>query len=661
MVRPVIARFRPVAVLLPLICFIGFAAGRFDSKLTGDRQIVHVLNRLTFGPRPGDVELVRRMGVEKWIDQQLHPERIPDDPLLEAKLKPLETLRMEPIDVARKFTISPQQIQMNMLNKPAQMSSLVPQDQLQKLLNGTAEDRRAVLAALDSSKRGQVLSMLGNARLQALPDYAKELEAYRNAQIAERQALNRKLNPPLEEILTTPEQIMTARRGSPEQLMALYNELEPEKRRQMALALGPNQTAGAPELRRVGLEWRNPQQLISGDLKEAKVFRAVYSGKQLEEVLTDFWLNHFNVYENKTVIPLDNAYRALLADYENKAIRPHVLGRFRDLVLAVARHPAMLYYLDNWESTADDSETRMKVGPFAPPMNLNQMMMGSAPPPVSRTPHGLNENFGRELMELHTLGVGGGYTQQDVIELARSLTGWTVHRAEDPVFAYVDFMHDKGEKTILGHKIPAGGGENDGTQAIDILVRHPSTAHFISRQLAQRFVSDDPPAALVERMAAVFLKTDGDLRAVMQSMIASPEFNSEGAWQAKVKSPFELIVSALRATGAEVTDTFTAVQKVADLGEPLYGKVEPNGYPLTGDGWLGTSDLLGRIAFLNSIVNSQVPGVRVDVSAATPQMLLGHSPSPELADAIARTEANRPLLGRELAALVLSSPEFNRR
>lgn len=270
-------------------------------------------------------------------------------------------------------------------------------------------------------------------------------------------------------------------------------------------------------------------------------------------------------------------------------------------------------------------------------------------------------------MELHTLGVGGGYTQQDVIEVARCFTGWTVHSPEDPRFEFVPFMHDDGEKTVLGHKIAPGGGEKDGLEVIEILSRHPSTAHFISKQLAQRFVADDPPAALVNRMAATFLKTDGDLRAVMQTMFASPEFFSEGAWQAKVKSPFELVVSAIRAIGATSFDPVVVSQKIADLGEPLFGKVEPNGYPLTGDAWLGTSDLLGRMNFAAALVSGKFPGLKLDMNQWN-----GRDPQ-----AIARELMGRPLSPTTLAALgdglqgtgtppvtaglILGSPEFNRR
>jgi uncharacterized protein (DUF1800 family) len=416
-------------------------------------------------------------------------------------------------------------------------------------------------------------------------------------------------------------------------------------------------------MRRDAMKMRQPQQVVSADLTSGKLLRAVYSDRQLEEVLVDFWFNHFNVYESKNVQLVNNAYRALLAGYERDAIRPHVLGHFKDLLLATARHPAMLYYLDNWESMSTDTQDRLQVGPFA--RGMNQVFIG---PAAARQAHGLNENYGRELMELQTLGVGGGYTQQDVIEVARCFTGWSVRKPDEPEFAFIGFMHDEGEKLVLGHKIPANGGENDGLQVIDILAHHPSTARFISRQLAQRFVADNPPESLVNRMAQTFQKTDGDLRAVLETMFSSTEFLSEGAWQAKIKSPFEMVVSALRATGADARDSYTLVQKIGALGEPLYGKVEPNGYPLIGDGWLGTADLLGRMTFASALVAGQVPGVKVDASRwdgkdapAIARDLLGRDAAPETLEAISQGLQGKDSTPRALAGFIISSPEFNRR
>ena len=486
------------------------AGGRFDTKLSPDQQILQVLNRLTFGPRPGDVEEVRRIGLDKWVDLQLHPERIAENPVLDEKLKPLETLRMSPDEIMAAYP----QVPPALTFRQTPLNELLSQDQVRRVLNGTAEERQAALGALDPEKRKQVLVVIPPQQLAGTLELQKEAEAARQEQQAERQKQIRRLMPPLQDLLTQ-DQIQTALRGNTDQLKELFSFLDPEKRQQVAGALPPQALAQLPEYRRMGLKSRQPQQVISGDLKEGKVYRALYSNRQLEEVLADFWFNHFNVYELKNVqIQPQGVVRMLLASYERDAIRPHVLGKFKDLLLATARHPAMLYYLDNWESISPNAFDAFQVGPFAAQPNLSQVL--------SRQAHGLNENYGREVMELHTLGVDGGYTQQDVIAVARAFTGWTISQpTTKPRFVFADFMHDKGEKVVLGHTIAAGGGEQDGLQVIDILARHPSTAKFISKELAQRFVADDPPQALLDRMAQTFTKTDGDLRAVLQTMLTS--------------------------------------------------------------------------------------------------------------------------------------------
>jgi uncharacterized protein (DUF1800 family) len=271
-------------------------------------------------------------------------------------------------------------------------------------------------------------------------------------------------------------------------------------------------------------------------------------------------------------------------------------------------------------------------------------------------------------MELHTLGSSGGYTQADVIAVARCFTGWTVRDPANPEFVFAPSLHDFGEKTVLGHKIAAGGGEQDGLAAIDILAHHPATARFISRKLAQRFVADDPPQALVDRMARTFIKTDGDLRAVLETMFTAPEFFSEGAWQAKVKSPFEMVVSAVRAVGGEASETFTLVQKIADLGQPLYNKLEPTGYPNTGDKWLSTVGLMGRMNFSAALASGLVPGVTLDPSrlagtdySAIARDLLGRDATPQTQAAIEKGLEGKEHTPPFIASLVLSSPDFQRR
>jgi uncharacterized protein (DUF1800 family) len=336
-----------------------------------------------------------------------------------------------------------------------------------------------------------------------------------------------------------------------------------------------------------------------------------------------------------------------------------VFGHFKDLLLATARHPAMLYFLDNWASMG---ATQFDVGPFAPGPFGGQT-------PFSRQAHGLNENYGRELMELHTLGVNGGYTQKDVIDVARCFTGWTIRDPNtNPQFTFAAFMHDAGAKTVLGHRIAAGGGEQDGLEVLNILARHPSTAHFISTELARRFVADDPPASLVDRMTRVFLKTDGDLRAVMETMFLSHEFLSEGAWQAKMKSPLEMVVSAVRASGADTLDGFVLAQKVGDMGEPLYQKLEPTGYKDTADAWLSTANVVARIGFANALAASQVPGVKLDTkrlagkdAAAIAHEVLYREAAPQTLAAIDQGLHGKPANPGPILGLVMASPEFQRR
>ena len=626
------------ALLVASFALPGNAAGPLDQKLSIDKQMVQILNRLTFGPRPGDLEQVRRLGVAEWIDLQLHPDRITENPALEAKLTPLGTLQLPMWQILEKFPAVPAAL----MARPPSFFSL-PQPQIARLMNCSVDERRTTLAALDPDTRRLVLVGAPPQVLEGLPeDLRQEAASARKAEQDERQKEFRRLMPPLNELLS-PEQMRSVNRGTPDEKLALLNSFDAEKRRQILRALPPQALAELPELRREAMAAGNqPQQLVNTELIEHKLFRALYSNRQLEEVLVDFWINHFNVFNGK------GPDRVLLTSFERDAIRPHVFGHFKDMLLATARHPAMLFYLDNWQS-----QTPRKDFPF--------------PAGVGRP--GLNENYGRELLELHTLGVGGGYTQSDVIAVARAFTGWTIYDFQKfAEFQFNPAMHDRKEKVVLGHTIPAMGAEQDGMQVIDILAHHPSTARFISRKLAQRFVADDPPQALVDRIAAIFIKTDGDLRAVLQALFDSPEFLSEGAWQAKVKSPLEMVVSAVRALNADVTDTFGLAQRIADLGEPLYGKLDPTGYPNTGDAWTNTASVLGRINFANALAANEVAGVKVDISRfnfkeprTVAAELLSGAPSASTLAAIENGIQGKEATPSILATLVLGSPDFQRR
>jgi uncharacterized protein (DUF1800 family) len=617
--------------------FLGTAAGHFDQKISTDKQVIHVLNRMTFGPRPGDVEQVRKMTVEKWIDLQLHPDRIAENPILEAKLKPLQTLQLATWEILQKYPQSPAAFTVNLPVVPP-----LPPQEMARLLNCSPEERRATLASFDTDTRRLILLAGPPQLLEGLPDeLQQEARAMRRADQETRQKQLRRLAPPLNELLS-PEQIQVTNRGTALEKTALINSFDAEKRLRILHAISLQSLADVPELRREAMAARQPQDFVNWELIENKLNRAIYSNRQLEEVLVDFWMNHFNVFNGKG---LD---RVLLTTFERDAIRPYVLGHFKDMLLATARHPAMLFYLDNWQSQVQREDI-------------------PAPPGVRRP--GLNENYGRELLELHTLGVDGGYTQNDVIAVARAFSGWTIYDVNKfGEFQFNPGVHDRKEKVILGRTIPPMGGEQDAVQVIDILAHHPSTAKFVSRKLAQRFVADDPPQALVDRMSATFTKTDGDLRAVLQTMFSSPEFLSVDAWQAKIKSPLEMVVSAVRALNADVNDTFVLGQRIADLGEPLYGKLEPTGYPTTAAAWTNTASVLGRANFATALVGGQIPGVKMDMSrfnlkgpAAVATELLGTTPPTSLVTAIEKGIHGKEMTPSILATLVIGSPDFQRR
>ncbi len=363
--------------------------------------------------------------------------------------------------------------------------------------------------------------------------------------------------------------------------------------------------------------------------------------------MVDFWFNHFNVFAGK------GAVKWMLVSYERDAIRPHALGKFEDLVLATAHHPAMLFYLDNWMSVRSDFPSR----------------------PGGKGPKGLNENYARELMELHTLGVDGGYTQKDVIEVARCFTGWTIDRPrEGGGFVFRPPAHDNGEKVVLGSRIPAGGGQRDGEQVINILGRHPSTAKFIATKLVRRLVADEPPLALVARVADTFTRTDGDIRAMLVTIVTSPEFFAADTYRAKIKKPFELVASAVRAVGGTTSGSPALSRAVAQIGEPLYAYQPPTGYPDVAEAWVNTGALLNRMNFALDLTGNRYPGVRVDlgrfVSGADrrdPAQLLDRllaglqhdQVSPQTREVLMRQLTDPDV--EKIAALVLGSPEFQRR
>jgi uncharacterized protein (DUF1800 family) len=529
----------------------GLAAARSRPPATADEdaRIVHVLSRLTFGPRPGDVEAVREAGLDRWIERQLHPERIPDAGLA-PRLSSLRTLSLSTAEILRGYDPPP-------------------------ALKKEIQKRRAEMGETASD-----------------------------------------------------EDMRKARR----ELAAQYKD-------QMA---GP------------------PRQVIE-DLQQAKLLRAVYSERQLDEVLVDFWMNHFNVFAGK------GQDRYLLTAYERDVVRPHAWGRFEDLLRATAQSPAMLFYLDNWLSTdpsanvdelrralAEENGMRPRRG------NAGRRRMPAASSAAKgKRKAGLNENYAREIMELHTLGVDGGYTQKDVTELARCLTGWTIAglRQNDPRFVFLDAAHHHGDKVVLGHRVKSNGIK-EGEEMIHVLATHPATARFISYKLARRFVADEPPAALVDRAAATFRKTDGDIREVVRTIVTSPEFSAPEYRQAKVKTPFEFVVSAVRASGAEVRDAGAMAQRLAQMGMPLYQQQPPTGYKDTADAWVSTSGLLARLNFALDLAGGRLRGVTMAARDIPAEQLVPAG----LSDTTRRTLASESGLdAARMAGLVLGSPEFQRR
>jgi uncharacterized protein (DUF1800 family) len=447
---------------------------------TADQQVRHVLDRLGFGPRPGDVARVRATGVDRWIALQLAPDRVSDSASDALVASAFETYH--------------------------------------------ADTRELVAAA----QAGQ----------QAIRQRARQ----------------------------------AAERGD-----------TADKRELRADAL-----RGDPRLRE---QLRRGRRVVA-DVQAVKLARAVSSERQLEEVMTDFWENHFSVFAGK------GQTRIFIPSYDRDVIRPLALGKFRDLLGAVAKSPAMLFYLDQFQSTVDSAHSPLRSARAARVRSAGRA-------------RGLNENYARELLELHTLGVDGGYSQQDVIEVARALTGWTMNPRQGASFVFRPEIHDADAKTVLGQRLVAGRGIEYREDVLDIVARHPATARFIARKLAIRFVSDDPPPALVERAAATFRRTDGDIRETVRTIVTSPEFFSRAAYRAKVKSPFELVASALRAVGARPDTTPRSAQLVAFLGAPIFGHQAPNGWPETGDAWMNAGAILNRINFGLALAGGRVPGASV--------------------------------------------------
>jgi uncharacterized protein (DUF1800 family) len=628
------------------------------TQMDPPKMAQHALNRLTFGARPGDLQRITTMGLDKWIDQQLHPDRI-NDSALSTRLVPFRTLRMDTRQIVENFP-PPQLIKAVANGKqplPSDpMKRAVYEDQLARM-QGKQDRKQPTDDPGASTSIGKTSALSDEERVDRHEKrVAADLKAQELLDMDPNQRLNAIIKMSAEE------------RGS------LSNTLRNEKRDEFMEGMTPQQ-------RETVMALSNPQQVVANELIQGKLLRAIYSERQLQEVMTDFWFNHFNVFIGK------GQDRYLLNSYERDVIRPHALGKFEDLLRATAQSPAMLFYLDNGLSVGPNSDFAKGISNRAytkagkkSKRNTGNQAKGNR--------GGLNENYGRELMELHTLGVNGGYTQKDVTEVSRVFTGWTLKRPKQGVgFIFEERMHEPGEKWVLDHRIKPNG-EKEGLEALHILAQHPSTAKFVSSKLATRFVSDNPPQQLVDRMAETFRKKDGDIREVLKTMLRSPEFWSADAYRAKVKTPFEFVVSALRATGADVGDAGPLARQLQNLGMPLYGMQPPTGYSMKADAWMSSAALLGRMNFALALTSGKLKGLQVDPAyllgangtANDPQQTLAVLENNLLAADISRqthdtivTQLEDPKLGSRfgdqarspsfsvITGLLLGSPEFQKR
>src|SRR3984885_5743334 len=704
------------------------------------RRALHALNRLTFGPRPGDVQQVMAMGVDQWIDLQLHPEKI-DDKALNARLEPLRTLHMSTREIAEEFPEGQEITQVRngkkpMPSDPARRAvfqvQLARQEEKKERKEEVGKNAAAAAAPDKASSAQPGASMMGGS---AATDGANSKIAHAAMNTGTNGAMSDAMSSsgggndaaadtkstqqdqetmaaavPSSPTKITPEEEEQARLREEQ----LYADLEvqqlpslpPDERFKKVLSMPPQQQLAladslrggkgqefleglAPKQKETLLAMNNPGGVVTGELAQAKLLRAVYSNRQFDEVMTDFWCNNFNVFVDKG---LD---RLMVTSYERDVIRPHALGKFEDLLVATAKSPAMLFYLDNWLSVGPNSAQALGIpahpyGPYGIPRPPR--------PNQGKRTSGLNENYGRELMELHTLSVNGGYSQCDGTEVAKVFTGWTIDKpAEGGGFKFDPRMHEPGPKFVLGHKIKPKG-EGEGLEVLHRLATSPQTAHFISLKLAQRFVSDDPPPALVDRMAKTFLKKKGDIREVLEALFHSPEFWDDTTYRAKVKTPLEFVASAVRATGAEIDDAQPLVGQLNRMGMPLYGAQPPTGYSMKAETWVSSSALLTRMNFALALTSGKIKGVKVDATqlagtsseppdaAATLATLEGslliggvskqthdsivaqidaagkNGTQPKVDNKVgARKPAGRPPDVSTIAGLLLGSPEFQRR
>ena len=569
------------------------------AELEGDARILHALNRFTFGPKSGDMEAVRAMGLDKWFDQQLHPASIVETEV-NARLAEFPAMQWSPEEllfrvpsnaiirqaIDGKLPVPDRGALRSVYENQMYRAGVKKQEQEQKK---AAEQQLAVNSkpAMGSENAAGGMMNAGDAAGTQTGNQQQMTTTTQSAMTASAPTASTPFDDGqfrrmLE--LAPQQRVLHLAAMQPEAFDVFFKSLKPQQRASLLQDL-------SPDLKEVVLDLENPQRLVNEEIIAQRLTRDIYSDAQLQEVMTDFWLNHFNVFLHK-----NDETPYYLVSFERDVIRPRALGKFEDLLEATAHSPAMMLYLDNASSIGPDSVAAEKA---------------DRRPENKKKRQGLNENYARELMELHTLGVNGGYTQADVTQVARILTGWTVERPQrGGGFQFEPNRHEPGTKLVMGAKFKEHG-EQEGRELLHMLATRPATAQFISRKLAIRFVSDDPPQALVDRMAKTFLSTDGDISAVLSALFHSPEFWDANVYRAKVKTPVEFVVSAARASNADIENMQPLANAVREMGMPLYGCVTPNGYSWKADTWVSTNALVNRMNFALSMAANRLPGISI--------------------------------------------------
>ncbi|WP_213803576.1 DUF1800 domain-containing protein [Granulicella sp. dw_53] len=637
-------------------------------QIQGEQRVLHALNRLTFGPRPGELEAAQTMGLEKWFERQLNPASI-DDSALDRRLDQFPAMRMQQADLMDRYP-SPQ-----LLRQMIRTNAPLPSDPVKHAIYAdqiafykVAQAKKAATAAsqtpdsVATPKRTQSADPMSmEAAKMASEDQEDKQKADNGDPATAATATHRDQFYPESDtarILNLPpdQRVNRILAMQPQELINFHNSLSRKELATLVQGLDPTQKETLGSL-------QGSPRLIGAELSESRLLRAIYSDRQLEAVMTDFWLNHFNVYLKKNQ---NEPY--FLPSYERDVIRPNALGNFEDLLVATAKSPAMLMYLDNWQSIGPSSAAAKNGQRFAFLARNTQVKQ-------ALKDRGLNENYARELMELHTLGVqcevsedhpatalspacGHGYTQQDVTQVAKILSGWTIDRPlRGGEYRFELRRHEPGSKQVLGAVIPESG-EREGLEVLHRLAISPATAQFISNKLAIRFVSDTPPQTLVDRMAKAFEASHGDIKTVLRTMFQSPEFWAPDVYRDKVKTPLEFVASAVRASNADVGNALPLVRSLDRLGMPLYGMQTPNGYSWLAEPWVSSSALVNRMNFTLLLCGNRLPGTRTD----WPQYL--GAPNESLRKSVAfntpDADASAAIREKKLEQLLIGQPVSER-